>query len=137
MNRRFKDCLIKSVGWLVLALFLSLAVARGAFAYELTLDLAFDTAVDAYQKKFGVSPYDQRELSLARSDGENNFCIGMIALDSKNKAKDATIAMLKNHLKDRHYFTVMFWAADPKTVGRNSCAFVDRISGDVIDFTSF
>lgn len=87
------------------------------------------------KKRFGVSPYEQRELSIGRSDGENNFCMGMIALVLKNK--DTITATLKSHLKDRHYFTIMFWSANLNASGRNSCAFVDRISGDVIDFTSF
>ena len=137
MNKRFKEFLIKTVGRIVLALLLSFAMARGAFAYELTFEQALDIAATAYQKQFGVSPYGERELSIARSDGENNVCTGVIASTSKNKTKDTAIATLQSHLKDRQYFTVMFWATDSKTAGRNSCAFVDRISGDAIDFTSF
>ena len=137
MNRRIKVFLIKFAGRLVLAVLLSLAVARDALAYELTFEQALDIATTAYQKQFGVSPYGQQELSIARSDGENNVCTGVIASASKSKTKDAIVATLKSHLKDRQYFTVMFWAIDPKIAGRNSCAFVDRISGDAIDFTSF
>ena len=137
MKRRFKEFLIKPVGRLVLALLLSLAVAHHALAYELTFEQALDIATTAYQQRFGVSPYGQRELSIARSNGENNVCTGVIASASKDKTKDTVIATLKSHLEDHQYFTVMFWAIDPNAAGRNSCAFVDRISGDVIYFTSF
>lgn len=50
MHRPVKERLIKPIGWLILTLFLNIAATREAIAYELTLDLAFDIAVDAYQK---------------------------------------------------------------------------------------
>lgn len=121
----------RRMSWaLITVLLASLFVTRPAWAYELTLEQALDIASGAHQEQFNASPYEKREISIARSDGNVNACTLMKRFSRDNSQP-------QERFRGRHYFTVIYWNVKRDASARNHCIFVERVSGNVIGMLDF